>query len=322
MTTPDGLNEEPLWLAIEKKILELGSHDFSGDKLERSVQLLAAALDDGGFAVSKNAGHMLDLRGALGARVSVGRPLMGDLDKAFVALTLEDVESPYTATVSLINEVGGEWPALKESGRRPQLLRMVEKTKLDLLVAKAKGLEGDGGVRLLIGEGVVAEVIVERMEITLEEFDRVMAAVEAELAERVRVAELLRGEEGKTEAEKIRHLITSGVSEELIIEIAEVDQSAIDGVKKAMEEEIAEKQRLVEEAAAKKAAAAAGPSLDDIPPDEMLEHIEAIREIMEFSDAEAEIRVMCEQSSVPKDLVDIAVSEPDRLDELEAQAEG
>ena len=82
------------------------------------------------------------------------------------------------------------------------------------------------------------------------------------------------------------------------------------------------KQRLEEEAAAKKKEAAAGPSLEEIAPDEMLEHIEAIREIMEFSDQEKEIRVMCEQSSIPKCLVDIAVSEPDRLDVLEKEAEG
>ena len=31
---------------------------------------------------------------------------------------------------------------------------------------------------------------------------------------------------------------------------------------------------------------------------------------------------MCEQSGIPKDLVEIAVSDPDRLDELEAAAEG
>ena len=68
--------------------------------------------------------------------------------------------------------------------------------------------------------------------------------------------------------------------------------------------------------------AAAGPSLEQIPPDEMLEHIESIREIMEFSDKEKEIRTMCEQSSIPKCLVDIAVSEPDRLDTLEKEAEG
>ena len=53
-----------------------------------------------------------------------------------------------------------------------------------------------------------------------------------------------------------------------------------------MEAELKEKQRLEEEAAAKKKAAAAGPALDDIPPDEMLDHIESIREIMEFSDVE------------------------------------
>jgi hypothetical protein len=88
-----------------------------------------------------------------------------------------------------------------------------------------------------------------------------------------------------------------------------------------MEAELKEKQRLEEEAAARKKEEAAGPPLEEIPPDEILEHIEAIREIMEFSDKEKEIRVMCEQSSIPKCLVDIAVSEPERLDELEKEAE-
>ncbi|TFH66663.1 MAG: hypothetical protein E4G90_02375 [Gemmatimonadales bacterium] len=322
MTTPKGSNTEPLWLAIEKKVLELGARDFSGDTLENSVQLLAAALDERGWAVSKNAGHMLDLRRALGARVAAGRPLMEDLNKALAALTLEHVENPYSATVGLINEVGRDWPMLKGSERRPHVLRIVEEVKLDLMVARAKGLEGDKGIRSLIDGGVAPEVIVERMGITREEFDRVMAAVEAERAERARVAELLKDAESKSQPEKIRHLITSEVSEELIAEMVEVDQAAIDDVKRAMEEEIAEKQRLAEEAAAKKAAAAAGPALDDISPAEMLEHIESIREIMEFSDAEAEIRVMCEQSGVPKALVDIAVSEPGRLDYLAAQAGG
>ena len=54
----------------------------------------------------------------------------------------------------------------------------------------------------------------------------------------------------------------------------------------------------------------------------MIDHIDAIREIMEFSDQEKEIRTMCEQSSIPKCLVDIAVTEPDKLDELEKNAEG
>ncbi|MGD8459714.1 MAG: hypothetical protein PVH27_05155, partial [Desulfobacterales bacterium] len=145
---------------------------------------------------------------------------------------------------------------------------------------------------------------------------------EKERAERARVAKLLEAVEGKSDEEKVKHLFTNDVSEELIIEMAKVDQDAINAAKKAMEEELKEKQRLEAEAAAKKAAEAAGPALEDIPPDEMLDHIEAIREIMEFSDEEKEIRVMCEQSSIPKALVDIAVSEPDKLDELEKKAEG
>jgi hypothetical protein len=146
--------------------------------------------------------------------------------------------------------------------------------------------------------------------------------MEEERAERARVATLLEAVEGKSDAEKVKHLFENNVSEELIIEMAKVDQSAIDGAKQAMEAELKEKQRLEEEAAAAKKAAAAGPALDDIPADEMLDHIEAIREIMEFSDQEKEIRVMCEQSSIPSALVDIAVSEPDKLDELEKKAEG
>ena len=55
----------------------------------------------------------------------------------------------------------------------------------------------------------------------------------------------------------------------------------------------------------------------------MLAHIESIREIMEFSDVEDEIRAMCEQSSIPKSLVDVAVEEPaESCYELEAAAEG
>jgi hypothetical protein len=104
--------------------------------------------------------------------------------------------------------------------------------------------------------------------------------------------------------------------------MAEVDQGAVDGVKQTMEAELKEKQRQAEEAAARKKEEAAGPSMEEIPPDQMLEYIEAIREILEFSDKEKEIRIMCEQSSIPTALVDIAVSEPEKLDELEKKAEG
>jgi hypothetical protein len=322
MTNTFGPDSEPLWLAIEQRILELGSNDLTESNLENTIQGVAKALDDGGNNVSNTAGHMMALRGAIADRVSVGRPLMEELEKAFAAFTLDDLVSPYKAASQLTADLGADWPALKDSERRSHILRIVEKIKLDLLIAKAKDVGGDGSIRLLIQEEIAPSVIIERMEVTQADYDRVMAAVEAERAERVRVAELIEETEGKPKADRIKYLITSDVAEDLIIELAEVDQAGINDVKQAMEEEIAEKQRLAEEAAAAKAAAAAGPALDDIPADEMLEHIESIREILDFSDQEKEIRVMCEQSGVPKDLVEIAVSNPDRLDELEAKAEG
>jgi hypothetical protein len=199
---------------------------------------------------------------------------------------------------------------------------MMEKTRLDLLIAKAKGLSGDEGIRLLIVENVAAEVITGGLEITDEKLEQVKAEIKKERAERARVTALLEAVAGKDNEARVKHLIDNKVAEKLIIEMAEVEQGDIDVVKKAMEEELKEKQRLAEEEAARKKKAAEGPALEDIPPDEMLEHIESIRDIMEFSDVEKEIRVMCEQSSIPKSLVDIAVTDPAKLDELEKKAEG
>ncbi len=166
------------------------------------------------------------------------------------------------------------------------------------------------------------EVIVNKLGITEEKLAEVEAEIAKEKAERERVTNLLEKVDGKSEEEKVKHLITNNVAEELIIEIGEVDQAAIDTAKKAMEEELKEQQRLAEEAAAKKKAEAAGPALEDITSDDMIDYIDSIREIMEFSEVEKEIRTMCEQSAIPQCLVDIAVSDPDKLDELEKEAEG
>jgi hypothetical protein len=136
------------------------------------------------------------------------------------------------------------------------------------------------------------------------------------------VASLLEKVADKTNEEKVRHLYEKDVSEELIVEMAGVDQGVLDAVKKAMEAELKEKQRLAEEEAARKKAEAEGPALEDIGPEDMLAYIESIREIMEFSDEEKDIRVMCEQSAIPKALVDIAVSDADKLDEMEKKAGG
>jgi hypothetical protein len=228
----------------------------------------------------------------------------------------------FNRLVSILDDIGKTWPKLRSPERRPDVIRMVEKTKLDLLIAKAKDLPGDKGIRLLIEEKVAPDVITDALDITTDKLEQVKDTIKKEQAERARVATLLEAVAGKSSEEKIRRLIENNVAEELIIEMATVDQGAIDTVKQAMADELKEKQRLAEVEAARKKEAAAGPELGDIPPDQMLYYIESIREIMEFSDQEKEIRVMCEQSSIPKSIVDIAVSEPDRLDELEKQAQG
>jgi len=322
MATSEAAEKKPLWLLIEENILELDSKDLSGESLEASIQRIAGNLDNAGYNVSHHGGNMLELRWAMNDAHKVGRPLMKDFNTAVAALKLKDVADPYAATNKLINDIGTTWPKLKESARRADVIRIVEKTKLDLLIAKAKSLPGDEGIRLLIGEQVDSEVITGALDITADKLKQVNAEIEKERAERARVATLLEKVADKSNQEKIKHLLTNNVSEKLIIEMAKVDQNAINAVKQAMEAELKEKQRLAEEEAARKKAEAAGPALEEIPPDKMLEYIEAIREIMEFSDQEKEIRVMCEQSAIPQNLVDIAVSEPEKLDQLEKEAEG
>jgi hypothetical protein len=204
--------------------------------------------------------------------------------------------------------------------RSKSIIESVENTRLNLLIAKAKGLADDKGIRLLIEEAVDFAVITRAMEITDEKLKQVNEQIKEERAEKARVVSLLEKVADKTKEEKTRYLFDNSVSEELIIEIAKVDQGVLDAVKKSMEEEMKEKQRLAEEEAARKKAEAEGPALENIKPEELLAYIESIREIMEFSDQEKEIRTMCEQSSIPKALVDIAVSEPDKLDELEKKA--
>ena len=322
MTTSDAVEKKPLWLLIEEKILGLDSKDLSGENLEASIQRIAGELDNAGYNVSHHGGHMLQLRWAMNEAHKVGRPLMKDFNTAIAALTLEDGADPYAATDKLISDIGKTWPELLKSERRPDVIGIVEKTILDLLIAKAKGLPDDEGIRLLIAQKVASDVITGALGITAEKLKQVNDEIKKEQAEKERAAALLEAVAGKSDEEKVKHLFTNSVSEKLMIEMAKVGQGVIDAAKQAMEAELKEQQRLEAEAAARKKEAAAGPALDDIPPDKMLEYIESIREILEFSDQEKEIRVMCEQSSIPKSLVDIAVSEPGRLDELEKKAQG
>jgi hypothetical protein len=309
-------------LLIEEEIRGLGSGDLSPENLERTVQKMASSLDNKGHNVSLEAGNMLQLRWALAARIEVGRPMLDDFNAAISSLELEDMVDTYYATSNVIGVVGEAWPKLKKSERKEDVLRIVKRTKLDLLIARAKSLSEDEGIRSLIAEAVPCATIIEELGISDDKYGQVNAAVEAERAERKRAKALLDDAADSTIEEKVKNLITNSVADDLIIELAEVDQGTVDGVKESLKEELEEKKRLEEEAAAKKKAEAEGPAVADIPADQLLEYIESLREIMEFSDKENEIRSMCEQSSIPKSLVDIAVAEPDKLDELEKNADG
>jgi hypothetical protein len=322
MTASDATERKPLWLSIEEKILALDPQELSTTNLEASIQRIAGELDTSGYNVSKQGGNMLELRWAMGKAAEVGRPFLKDLNSAVDTFTLEDVKDAYAITSKLIDSLGRTWSVITKANNRAEVIKIVENRRLDLLIAKAKEMPGDTGIRMLIEEKVAAEVIIEAMGITREKLGEVNAAIEAERAERDRVLGLLEKVGGKPDDEKVRHLFANDVAEELIVSIAGIGQAVVDGVKKAMEEELKERERLAAEAAAKKKAEAEGPPLEEISPEDMLYHIESIREIMEFSDQEKEIRVMCEQSVIPKCLVDIAISEPAKLDELEKQAGG
>lgn len=321
MATQTGSNKRPFWLMIEDEIVKLSAGDLSDGNLEQTIQKTAKSLDDAGINVSNNGGNMLQLRAALDARVSAGRALLEDFNGALAALTLEDFNDTYAAAVTITNEVGEAWPKLKESERKSDVIDLVEKRKFDLVVEHANELGGEAGVRFMLAEGIASDVIVEAMGVSQEEFARVNAAVEAERAERVRVIGLLKDAAVKSDEDKVKHLLGNEVADDLILELTGVDQDTFETAKKAMEAELAEKKRLAEEEAARKKAEAEGPPIEEIPADQLLEYIESVREILEFSDVEAEIRAMCEQSSIPKALVDIAVSDAGKLDELESQAE-
>ncbi|MCJ8499184.1 hypothetical protein [Desulfatitalea alkaliphila] len=322
MASNDKKGKRPLWLSMEEQILQHESQLLSGSHPEAAIKQIAKGLDEAGYNVSRHGGNLIKLRFAVDRAREVKKPLLKDFNAAVSTLSLEDVIDPYVATTKLIDSLGSTWFELNSAERRADVVAILVKTKLDLLIAKAKALPGDEGIRLLVEEEIDHSVIISAMGITEEKLKEVIAQIEKERAERARVAALLEKVADKTDEEKVRHLIDNNVAEALILEMAKVDKGVIEAVNKAMEEELKEKQRLAEEEAARKKKEAEGPALEDIEPEAMLEYIDSIREIMEFSDQEKEIRTMCEQSSIPKALVDIAVSDPAKLDELEKEAQG
>ena len=314
--------KEPLWLLIEKQIPKYKDDDFSDAKIMETTKKIAADLDKSGYNVSKSGGNWLQLQTVIDKRKIVGKPLIKDFDKAIDALVLDDIEDTYATAMGIINTLGKDFPYFLVSENRSEVEGIVREKRIELVSAKAKGLDKEAGIRLLIAEKFDSKNIIEIMGASESEYNEVQAKVDAELKEIKRVEDLLSSSAETSEKERITLLINEDVADELIIDIGGFEQTALDSVKKDMEAELAEKKRKEEELAAQKAAEAAGPSLDDISPEDMLEYIEGLREILDFADSENDIRIMSEQSSIPKALVEIAVSDPDKLDELEKAAEG
>ena len=204
MATSDAVQKKPFWLLIEEKILELDAQALYGENKEATIHRIAGELDETGYLVSNLGGNMLLLRWAIGDMLEVGRPLLKDLNDAIAALTLEDVAEPYAAADRLIQDIGKTWPDLKKSERRAEVIRSVQKTRLDLLVAKAKGMPGDEGIRFLIEAKVAPEVITGEMEITGEKLEQVNADIKKERAERARVATLLEKVNGRRTKQDFR----------------------------------------------------------------------------------------------------------------------
>jgi len=314
--------QKPLWLLIESEIQNYKDGDFSDANSLETSKKIATTIDETGYNVSKSAGNWLQLQTAVEARNTVGRPFISDFDQAVAALTLDEIQDTYFTSMGIMNNLGKDWPAFIKSENRSDVENIVQNKRIELVTAKAKELGGEEGLRFLIAESFEPPKIVEIMGVSEDEYKTVKAKVDAELAEVQRVKDLVASVAEASDDDKIKHLLNENVADELILDIGGFEQSVLDKVKKAMEAELAEKKKKEEEIAAQKAAEAAGPSMDDISSDDMLEYIEGLREILDFADSEDDIRIMSEQSSIPKALVEIAVNEPDKLDELEKQAEG
>lgn len=314
--------KKPLWLLIENEIQNYQDNDFADSNKLATAKKIAATIDQSGYNVSGSAGNWMQLNNAIATRNTIGRPFIKDFDKAVDALTLDKIKDIYVTATGIISDLGKDWRFFLESENRPDVEDIILARRIELAIAKAKELGGEQGIRFLIAESFTPKKIVEIMGVSEDEYNTVKAKVDAERAEIKRVEGLLADMGDKSDDDKIKSLLNENVANELIILVGGFDKSAVDTAKKAMEAELAEKKRKEEEEAARKAAEAAGPSLDQISDDDMLEYIENLREILDFASNEKEIRAMCEQSSIPKALEDIAATDPDKLDELEKKAEG
>jgi len=238
MTAGNEISKEPLWIAMEKRILEHASGGSSASDLESAIKKIASELDQSGYSVSNHAGNLLQLRWAMEEKNRNGKALMQDLNTAIKKLTFDDVENAKAATARIISALGATWPKLQDSERKPAILDMVEDVRLGFLVQRAKERSEGGGIRYLIDSEIAADVILESLGITQERYAQEVAAIKAEEAKKEKVRSLLEAVADKPEEERIKHLINHEITDELILEIAKVELGSIESVRKSMEEEL------------------------------------------------------------------------------------
>jgi hypothetical protein len=72
--------------------------------------------------------------------------------------------------MKIIGDLGKNWPAFLASENRADVNEIVRDKKIDLMVAKAKELGGESGIRYLISESFEPQAIMEALGISEEEY--------------------------------------------------------------------------------------------------------------------------------------------------------
>ncbi len=218
--------KEPLWILVEREIQKFTDEDFSEANSLETSRKIAAELDETGYNVSKSGGNWMRLRAAVKARNRVARPFMDDFNLAISALSLDDIEDTHATAVKIIRTLGDDWPAFLASENRADVNEIVSKKRVDLMVARAKELGGEQGIRYLIEGSFEPQAVMKALGVAEEEYNSVKSKVDAELAEKARVQELFTSLGGASEEDKIKRLINENASDELIAEIGGIAPSA------------------------------------------------------------------------------------------------
>jgi hypothetical protein len=162
--------KEPLWMLIETQIQKYTDEDFSETNSLATSQKIAEELDKTGYNVSKHGGNWLQLKAAVKARNRVGRPFMQDFNQTVSSLGLGDIKDTYATAMKIIRDLGGDWPSFLASKHRADVDGIIRNRKIELMIARAKELPGEPGIRYLISESFEPHAIMEALGISEEEY--------------------------------------------------------------------------------------------------------------------------------------------------------